>query len=142
MRKPDLIVNHPADPNKVYLKRWWIIPRNKYFNIYLHNFLASDDPIYHDHPWWSIGILVKGNYYEHRPKDGIDERKYFRRFIPKFRGKNYRHWLELHNGPVWSIFLTGAVKKSWGFFCPDGHVNHKDMLIQEDESGNRGVRCP
>ena len=143
MREPDLIVNHPADPARVYLKRWFIIPRNKYFNIYLHQFLSSDDPIYHDHPWWSVGILLIGSYYENRPgKNGENERKLFRRFIPKFRGKHYKHWVELHNGPVWTIFITGSRRKSWGFFCPKGFVNHRDMVVREDGQGNRGMACP
>ena len=142
MREPDLVVNHPARQNEIYLKRWYVIPRNKIFNIYLHQFLSSDDPVYHDHPWWSIGILLKGYYYENRPRNGINERKYFRRFLPKFRGKNYKHWVELHDGPVWSIFITGPKQKSWGFFCPKGFVNHREMVIDEDTHGHRGLKCP
>lgn len=38
-RNPDFIIGG-ADP---YMLRWWVIPRNKVFNIYLHRFLRSDD---------------------------------------------------------------------------------------------------
>lgn len=46
--------------------RWWLIPRNKYFNIYLHHFLRRDeDRALHDHPWWSISFIFEGSYFEH-----------------------------------------------------------------------------
>src|SRR5690606_32105599 len=32
-RGPDVIIGGAHDP---YLKRWWVIPRNRFFNIYLH----------------------------------------------------------------------------------------------------------
>lgn len=34
-RKPDFVIGDPANP---YLLRWYVIPRNKVFNIYLHKF--------------------------------------------------------------------------------------------------------
>ena len=36
----DLVVGGDADP---YLRRWWLIPRNRIFNVYLHHFMRSDD---------------------------------------------------------------------------------------------------
>jgi hypothetical protein len=49
------------------MRRWWVIPRNKFFNIYLHHFLHSDDDrALHDHPWWNVSILLRsGSYVEH-----------------------------------------------------------------------------
>ena len=44
----------PKVIGKNYLSRWHIIPRNRYFNIYLHKFVGSDDDrALHDHPWRS-----------------------------------------------------------------------------------------
>lgn len=66
-REPDFLIGGSEHP---YMRRWWVIPRNKYFNIYLHNFLRSDDDrALHDHPWNNMSILLKGQYLEHVPKD-------------------------------------------------------------------------
>lgn len=51
-----------------YLRRWYVIPRNKWFNIYLHNTLMDDDDqALHDHPWWNVSIVLKGGYWEVMP---------------------------------------------------------------------------
>ncbi len=39
-RNPDITIGGKDHP---YLERWWIIPRNRVFNIYLHQFWRSDD---------------------------------------------------------------------------------------------------
>jgi len=38
------------------------------FNIFIHKFLKSDDPIYHDHPWAYATLILSGGYKEHIPK--------------------------------------------------------------------------
>ena len=45
-----MLIKRPADfvigpPERPYLLRWWIIQRNRFFNIYLHKFLRSDDDL-------------------------------------------------------------------------------------------------
>lgn len=61
-RKPDLCIGGEDSP---YLKRWWLIPRNRFFNVYLHQFLKDDDDrALHDHPWWSVSFLLKGRLRE------------------------------------------------------------------------------
>lgn len=63
----------PADFNigpidDIYLRRWYVIPRNRFFNIYLHQALRSDDDrALHDHPWWNLSIVLKGGYWEIMP---------------------------------------------------------------------------
>ena len=48
-REPDFIIGGHEAP---YLRRHWLIPRNRFFNIYVHEFLRSDDDrALHDHPW-------------------------------------------------------------------------------------------
>lgn len=64
-RKPDFVIGASDNP---YLLRWWILPRNKWFNCYLHLFLRSDDAeALHDHPWWNVSFLLDGTYTEHIP---------------------------------------------------------------------------
>ena len=41
-RAPDFIVGADAEGGP-YLRRWWLSPRNRLFNIYLHHFLRDDD---------------------------------------------------------------------------------------------------
>lgn len=62
-RDPDFtIVGKAGDP---YIRRWYVIPRNRSFNIYLHNQVRDDeDPWLHDHPWWNISIVLRGGYWE------------------------------------------------------------------------------
>lgn len=53
-------------PKRDYLKRWHMIPRNPWFNIYLHYFVhGDDDRALHDHPWASASLLLEGRYREH-----------------------------------------------------------------------------
>lgn len=40
-RLPDFVIGD--DPDRPYLRRWWIVPRNEYCNVYLHEILRSDD---------------------------------------------------------------------------------------------------
>ncbi len=54
-----------GDPEAPYLRRWYLIPRNPLLNVYLHQFLASDDDrALHDHPWWFFSLILKGGYTE------------------------------------------------------------------------------
>lgn len=67
-RPPDFVIGSEDNP---YLHRWWIIPKNRLFNIYLHKFMRSDDDrALHDHPWsWNLSIIIRGSYIEHMPKN-------------------------------------------------------------------------
>lgn len=53
-------------PRRPYLTRWHIIPRNRWFNLYLHKFVhGDDDRALHDHPWASASLILDGRYIEH-----------------------------------------------------------------------------
>lgn len=103
-REPDFYVGGKQNP---YMMRWWIIPRNRYFNIYLHKFLRDDeDRACHSHPWKSLSIILKGNYIEHRPVKFVNrrtgkieivdyERQVFKRWAIIPRAANYFHRIEL-----------------------------------------------
>lgn len=48
-----------------YLQRWHLIPRNRWFNIYLHIFVhGDDDRALHTHAWDSWSLILLGHYYE------------------------------------------------------------------------------
>ena len=79
-RPPDRIIGGASDP---YLRRWFIIPRNRWFNIYLHQFLRSDDDrALHDHPWVNLSILLTGRYMEHDVDGNVTLRKPWRPWAP------------------------------------------------------------
>lgn len=138
-RSPDFIIGKPEAP---YLKRWWLIPRNRLFNIYLHQFLRSDDDrALHDHPWPNVSILLKGEYTEHTIlRGGINVRKIYKGGAVKFRRAIAAHRIELHAGECWSLFITGPVIRSWGFHCPAGWRHWRDFTSPQN-SGEIGRGC-
>lgn len=150
-RKPDVILNKPD--GSIYLRRWWIIPRNKFgFNIYLHHFLSSDeDRALHDHPWWNISILLSGSYLEHvadnienwiKHKSRVEIVKKRYPFIPIYRNKNSIHKIELiDNKPIWTLFITGPVVRDWGFYCSSFWRHHDDFLNVTALGSVRGKGC-
>lgn len=106
LRRPDLVIGED------YLLRWHLIPRNNWFNIYLHCFIGDDDVIMHDHPWRSVSFLLKGqlnevrphqlspnvlfddpNGYGYAPSDSQATIKILPivRFLPKYRSTEYIH---------------------------------------------------
>ena len=116
-RKPDVIVN--GANGLPYLLRWHLIPRNRFLNIYLHKFMQGDDDrAYHDHPWASISILLKGRYNE----ELFDGTWYTRKYPwPVFRWPSHAHRIFVRDGETaWTLFITGPRWKSWGFLCPQG----------------------
>lgn len=146
-RSPDFIIGQGARP---YMRRWWLIPRNKYFNIYLHNIQRSDDDrALHDHPWWNASLVLRGAYREitpHCPR-GIDR---FAGSLTLRRARSAHrlvlvgklHLVEFPTphlilGPAecWTLFITGPRIREWGFYCPQGWRHWKDFTA----SGNKGA---
>lgn len=153
-REPDFVIGRKDDP---YLRRWWVIPRNRFFNIYLHQILRDDDDrALHDHPWWNMSLILRGLYKEHLP-GGIWKLR--RAWRPVFRKATASHRLELVKNrwrwvgvgkrrrlelqpivPVWSIFITGPKVREWGFWCPKGWKHWKDF-VAVGNPGEVGPGC-
>ena len=61
-RPPDFVIGGSDRP---YMHPWWLIPRNPWFNVYLHRIMRSDDDrALHDHPWVNCSVLLEGSYVE------------------------------------------------------------------------------
>lgn len=135
-REPDFVIGGADDP---YLRRWWLIPRNRLFNIYLHQFLRDDDDrALHDHPWPNCSLILSGEYWEvlfdRAPVHGeplppmLMARS--RPGRPRWRRAGLAHRIVLMRDaagqpkPVWSLFFTGPTLRSWGFWCPAGRWVH------------------
>lgn len=138
-RAPDFIIGSDDDP---YMRRWWIIPRNRVFNIYLHHFLHSDDDrALHDHPWWNASFLLSGTYSEHTiAAGGVHQRVRYCAGDVKFRRATAAHRVELTDGPCWSLFFTGPIIRSWGFHCPHGW-RHWRIFTDARDYGKIGIGC-
>lgn len=112
-RSPDFLIGGSEKP---YLRRWFLIPRNRFCNIYLHNIRRSDDDrALHDHPWINLSILLRGCYIEVTP-----------------RGDKLR-W-------AGDIVFRGPRVRAWGFHCPQGFVPWQDFTAPGAE-GEIGKGC-
>ena len=158
-RAPDRIIGGNDNP---YMLRWFVIPRNKWFNIYLHHFLRSDDDrALHNHPWlFNASILLEGEYREHKPtityKGGLmmDQISNLKAGAIRFRFGQAFHRIELlvdeelrdekgrfvwREKPVWTLFITGPEVREWSFACPQGLVHHK--LFTSADGNEVGKGC-
>lgn len=141
---PHFIIGGRENP---YLKRWWIVPRNPIFNIYLHQILRSDDDrALHDHPWWNCSLILSGEYEEVTltpemlrgwmaakklyPNRIESKTTYYAQqigYVRKagsivFRRPDCPHRLVVTK-PAWTLFITGPRIREWGFHTSTGWVH-------------------
>lgn len=162
-RKPDVIIGEPENP---YLLRWWITPFRGWTdrmkrsqsplvrdaarvvqlipNVYLHQFLRSDDDrALHDHPWlFNLSWILEGAYIEfsNGPSRWLMQGQIKIRFG---RAPHRVQLLPADNGdpplcPVWTLFITGPVVREWGFLCPKGWVHWKDFTANNGATIGKG----
>jgi len=109
-----------------YLHRYYLFLKDRKwfpFNVTLHKIVKSDDPIFHDHPWPFITVVLKGGYWEHTPVFD-DKGNKFAEFqtwrgpgsIIKHSAGEF-HWLELDEqaGSATTLFFMGPQQRDWGF---------------------------
>ena len=139
-RRPNVVIGGAEQP---YLLRWYLIPRNRIFNVYLHCFLRSDDDrALHDHPWWNVSFLLDGEYVEHTISAGeISVRTRRVAGDLKARFASAAHRIELTNGNCWTLFLTGPRLRTWGFHCPNGWADWRDFTNPGDGGATIGRGC-
>ncbi|QRF60228.1 hypothetical protein [Variovorax paradoxus] len=131
-RRPDVVIGGEERP---YLRRWWLIPRNPIFNVYVHEFLRSDDDrALHDHPWVNLSVLLEGQYTEHEILAGGVHQKTVRsagdwRFR---RSGRIAHRIELTHGRCWTLFITGPRYRHWGFHCERAGWVHWRLFTSDD----------
>ncbi len=108
-----------------YMHRYYLFLKDRSwfpFNFTLHKIVRSDDPVFHDHPWPYLTVILKGGYWEHTPVFNSDG-KMFAEFshwrgpgsIIKRKANEY-HWLELDDEkPTTTLFFMGSQQREWGF---------------------------
>lgn len=138
-RPPDFVIGDPADP---YMLRWWLLPRNPVFNVYLHVFRHDDDDrALHDHPWPSVSIMLAGEASEVYAHRGEERRRGIAPGSVVFRGPRLAHRMEVRPGPKpMTIFVTGPRVREWGFHCPKGWVHWRHFTSPADK-GRIGRGC-
>lgn len=161
-RPPDFIIGGAERP---YLRRWWVIPRNKLLNVYLHQFLRSDDDrAHHSHPWlFRISWILRNSYTEHRiVEGGISVQEIKRAGTISFSWGASPHRVELldqHRSeprfesgaayladvaePIecWTLFITGPRVREWGFYCMERGFIHWKRFTAPDDKGLTGKGC-
>lgn len=133
--RPHLYIGGEQTP---YMLRWFIIPTNHYFNVYLHKFVRDDnDREMHDHPWSFFSVVLHGAYIEQIGNDRADR---ITRRAPSiaFRRATHKHRVELLFDknlkpiPCWTIVVTGPKIRVWGFWCPKGFVPWTEFIDQSN----------
>jgi hypothetical protein len=132
-REPDFIIGGVDDP---YLLRWYLTKRlPDRCRLYLHKFVRDDDDrALHDHPAWSVSIILRGGYIEHLP-GGIAKRRHPGMVV--WRKAEQAHRVELFRGkrgrviPAWTLFIFGAKTREWGFHCPAGWRHWREFMSRD-----------
>lgn len=151
-RPPDFVIGGAEQP---YLRRWWVIPRNRVFNVYLHQFLRPDDDrALHDHPWANCSVLLRGGYLEHTIAAGGIHHKRLREagaVVLRLSGRTAHRVELLRDGteedgspiwrPCWTLFITGPVYRTWGFHCPQQGWVPWQRFTADRDPGSIGRGC-
>jgi len=116
--------------DKIHIKRWHIW-KCKWFQIYLHNFLHDDDPIFHDHPRNSISFLLSGKLFEWIYNAA--QKKSDVSIVPRIRlrSADHAHYIYVVR-PAWTLFITGPIKREWGFWQHKKWYNAKELKTEQD----------
>lgn len=94
-----------------YLERW--IFDFKYFSIRLHKWVGSDDQRYaHDHGWWFWTFVLRGAYLNITNAATV----IMHPGSLAFRTAVHQHKVLLLTKPCWTLLLTGAESREWGFW--------------------------
>lgn len=124
---------------ELYMERYWLFnpypktgdPRRyNWFplSIRIHKIVKPDnDRHLHDHPWNARTFILKGWYKEERSKGG---RWYVRRTgdTATLNFGEYHRIIEICEGGVYTLFVTGKYRGTWGFLVDGLKVNYKKYL--------------
>lgn len=127
-----------------YMHRYYLFLRDRHwfpFNVTLHKIVRSDDPVFHDHPWPYLTVIIKGGYYEHTPvynnsKLTGEKVKWCGPGTIIMRSSKELHWLEMDPkvGSATTLFFMGPQVREWGFVIKKNKqgdtkwVKHDDCL--------------
>lgn len=141
-----------------YMNRWWLVPYVsdgsatgigcgpvswrrpvakllQHFGIAVrvHEILRSDAGRHpHDHPWWYVTVILRGNYIETVYNDAgrLVDVNHWGPGSVLFRKASSWHRLTLpERGSTWTLFITGPYRQGWGFNVNGKKVPHREYLL-------------
>lgn len=150
-RIPDPIGGRFDGKNPTYW-RYYVIPQNPIFNIYVHRFLKDDSQHMHTHRMFNITITLQGTYFEerfdYRPVEGLPlPGTHFELVKPRrplLRWASTPHRVRLRRDsegmilPMWSLFIGMPRFWNWGFWCPGDNAAHwkpQEEYLQSIDGG-------
>lgn len=83
---------------------WW-----RPINAFVHRWISSEGSDFHDHPRWSITVVLRGNLIERTPWDT----RVLRPGSIVIRSRKYIHAFEIPEGcagKTWTLFIVGRRK--------------------------------
>lgn len=136
------------EDGRVFLDRWGIESR-RIGGVFIHRMSAPDPGIdLHDHPWAFTSVILWGGYLEQRAPTKLAcawalaaslSTVMTRGVLHERRPLSVRRMPQTHCHRItgltrktsWSLLIHGPVRKkasgsAWGFYTPDGYVDHHD----------------
>lgn len=134
-RPADFVITRDDSP---YMSRWYLFPKNYYFNVMCNVFHRDDeDRANHDHPWWNASFIIRGAYLEQQGPYGEFGWELRCQGAVTVRGAEVAHRIVLlpasRLDPV-TLFITGWKTREWGFWCPKGWRHNLDFINPKDHS--------
>lgn len=140
---PRKVIGEDCPDKGPLMIRYYLI-RTRWFGVYLHKFLRSDERTMHDHPWWFWSLILVGEYIEHMSYALMGG--YRRVGSIAYRPAKWVHRVELladimpegsagpfcQYKPVWSLVLAGRKVREWGFWERDGWKRAEDHVTDCD----------
>lgn len=106
-----------GDEGCPFLKRW-TIEANSGWSLRFHHFYPDHvEDVAHSHPWWFLTVVLKGGYKDISCYQDIErEYDYLHAGSIRFRSRNHTHKTKTGPNGAWTIVLTGARNRTWGFW--------------------------
>lgn len=131
--KPDFIIGDDQ------IRRWHVLPRSRWYKVYLHQIMKSDDDRgLHDHPdIFNISFILQNSYIELLGTKGgtiAGKMRYAGQLV--FRWGTTAHRIVMPKGDAthccWSLFIAGPRYRDWGYWLPSGWIPaNKDPVTIE-----------
>lgn len=136
-----------ADGKDIYMYRYWLFNPypapgeyekrgiwNYLPSVRLHRIMREDrDRDLHDHPWNARTFILEGFYIEEREGDGYACRDRLAGTTDTLKYREYHRIGYVSPGGVWTMFITGRKRGSWGFKVNGEHVPYRTYLGIEND---------
>ena len=138
------------DDGSVYMERYWLFNRYSHGSdgagrrwsdwlpsIRIHHIMREDrDRHLHDHPWNARTFILRGWYIEERQNEflGIERRA---GDTATLRFGEYHRIAFVPKDGVWTLFVTGKKRGTWGFKVDGKKVPWREYLKIDFESGKQ-----